>query len=88
MLLLPSQVPVFTMAVAVAVESTTTTINAQTPTAAQADWAAEELEAHMAMPAEPLAQTRQQLLELLTPVVAVEELTQKISTREPAAPES
>jgi hypothetical protein len=76
------------MAVAVAVELTTTTINALTPTAAQAGSAEAEPEAHMAMPAELLAQTRQQLLELRTPVVAVEELIQKISTRELVAPES
>jgi hypothetical protein len=75
------------MAVAVAVELTTTTIDAQTPTAAQADSAAEVPEAHMAMPAELLAQMRPQLLELLTPVVAGAELTQKTSTRELVAPE-
>jgi hypothetical protein len=72
------------MAVAVAVELTTTTIDAQTPTA---DSAAEVPEAHMAMPAELLAQMRPQLLELLTPVVAGAELTQKTSTRELVAPE-
>jgi hypothetical protein len=76
------------MAVAVAVELTTITMDTQRNMEAQAGSAEAEPEAHMAMPAELLAQTRQQLLELLTPVVAVEELTQKISTRELAAPES
>jgi hypothetical protein len=41
----------------------------------------------MAIPAELLAQTRPQPLERLTPVVAVEERTQKISTREQVDPE-
>jgi hypothetical protein len=73
--------------VAVAVELTTTTINAQTPMEAQGDSAAEELEVRMATLAELEAQTRPQQLELLTPAVAVAELTQKISTREPVDPE-
>ena len=87
MLLLPSQAPVFTTAVAVAVELTTTTINAQTPMEAQGDSAAEELEVRMATLAELEAQTLPQQLELLTPAVAEAELTQKISTREPVDPE-
>jgi hypothetical protein len=75
------------MAVAVAVELTTTTMDTQSNMEAQADSAAEETEAHMAIPAELLAQTRPQQLELLTPAVAVAELTQKISTLEPVDPE-
>jgi hypothetical protein len=78
---------VFTTAVAVAVELTTTTINAQTPMEAQGDSAAEELEVRMATLAELEAQTLPQQLELLTPAVAEAELTQKISTREPVDPE-
>jgi hypothetical protein len=54
---------------------------------AQGDSAAEELEVRMATVAELEAQTLPQQLELLTPAVAVAELTQKISTREPVDPE-